>query len=649
MRNSGKDFYDFGHFRLDAEKHRLLRNGEIVPLSPKAMETLLVFVRNPGKPLERQELLQKVWADNFVEDANLTVAVSNLRKALGQDGETEEYIETIPRFGYRFVSEVRKVREEPAPLVIEKHTLEQTVIEEEFIQDAEPVAQAAEVRQRAPHAKRLTSALTRHKTASLLAALSIVVAALFTVRYFGNSEQQAGIATALAATPIKSIAVLPPKVLSTDAESASLSFGVADALSARLGSIRKLVVRPFSAVGHYSGTSQDALEAGRALKVDAVIEGSLQHEQGKLRLTLHLIQVSSGTQLWASSFDRNDADIFGLEDSVSEQVAEALSLNLQMDEKRWLAKRPTQNQEAYALYLQGNYFWNKRGNEVGKSYDYFRKAIELDPNFALPYVGLAKAYATASGREVDAEVLIEKALQLDPGLAEAHATYGFIKMFHHWDWAAAGQAFDRAIELDPNSVTAHHWKGVYLSLLGRLDEAKAEMHRALELDPLSMIIMADIGQLHYFAHEYDEAIDYCRRALALDGEFQIAHEYLRNIYAMKGMYQEAFDEWFKVGHPGSSFDPQERARSIYASYSFQSYAKKSLEDVARSRAGGNSPSPIFIAQNYMFTGDGEQALHWLNRAYEEHAFLLPYIKVDPIYEPLRNDPRFQAIVHNMGL
>jgi DNA-binding winged helix-turn-helix (wHTH) protein/TolB-like protein len=649
MRNIGKDFYEFGQYRFDVVRHRLSRDSRPVPLPPKAAEVLSVLLHNPGRAVEREELLRAVWADNFVEDANLTVAVSQLRKALGQNGGGE-YIETVPRFGYRFSAGVREVCEEPPPVVIEKLTLSQTVIEEEFVQDETGPAERAVTRGREPRAQRLTGLLTRRKTVGVLAAAALLAAASASSRYFKGTGRRPGGVAASAHAPIKSIAVLPPKTSGDDAESASLGLGIVDVLSTRLGGVRRLVVRAPNAASRYAGGDQDSLEAGRALGVDAVLEGSLQRERGKVRLTLRLLEVSDAAQLWAGSFDRDDADIFELEDSVSEQLVEALSLNHPDGERIALpSKRPTQNPEAYALYLKGNYFWNKRGREVGKSLAYFRRAIQLDPDFALPYVGLAKAYATAAGREAEAQTLVEKALQLDGELAEAHATSGFIRMFHHWDWAGAGRAFDRALELDPNSVTAHHWKGVYLSLLGRLDEAEAEMRRALELDPLSTVVMADIGQLHYFAHDYDGAAAYCEKALALDGESQLAHGYLKDIYVMRGMEREAIDEWLKEDGHAVGAKAFQGTGGTLAGTGFRNFVRTDLESLLSASDSERAITAPYISRRYMYTGDKEHALRWLKRAYKEHAFILPFVNVDPLYDPLRDDREFMDIVRGMGL
>jgi DNA-binding winged helix-turn-helix (wHTH) protein/TolB-like protein/Tfp pilus assembly protein PilF len=645
---SSRHFYEFGPFRLDAESHRLRRNGQPVHLSPKSLEALVVLVQNAGRPLEREALMRAVWADAFVEDANLTVAISNLRKALGQDGETAEYIETIPRVGYRFVAEVRECHEQTKPLIIEKRTHSRTVIEEEFVPENQPARVDHLVVHAAASRKRPGAIINQRYL--LIAVPVFLIAGLASAIYFYHGHTNAAAAGNLAAA-IHSIAVLPPKPLAAEPQNGSLSLGIADTLITRLSSVKRLTVRPTSAVASYVDNERDPISLGRALNVDAVLDGTLQRANGRTRVTLRLVTVAGGNQLWADIFDESDSDFFKLEDSISERVADALYKDLSNSEKARLSRQHTTNQEAYALYLQGNYFWNKRGSETGKSVEYLRKAIALDPNFAEAYATLAAVYATSKMPSADAAALIDKALQLDSNSAEAHATYGFIRMFDYWDWATAERELDRAIELDPNSSVAHHWKGVYLSIRGRLNEAKAEMQRALDLDPLSLIIMADLGQVYYFAHDYERAGEYCNRVLSFDRDFHDAHRYLIDIYRMKGMDREAFDELIKTdGYPTEA---ARSAEDLFRRQGLRGVLNQKLDAYlhdAKSDNDSRSQLALTIGGWYCRLGDNENALKWLAIAAEKpQSFLTPYVTVDPLYDPLRQDPRFKEILTRIGV
>jgi DNA-binding winged helix-turn-helix (wHTH) protein/TolB-like protein/Tfp pilus assembly protein PilF len=653
MRNPEKHFYDFGPFRFDPEKQRLLRDGNLVSLKPKAMDALLVLVQNKGKLLEREALMQAVWADSFVEDANLTVAISSLRKALGQNGETAEYIETIPRVGYRFVAEVKEVWETPAPLIVEKHTRSQTVIEEEFVEDASVHVGKVIAHPRNSGAVPLPVVFGQHRTAAFLTIIILVCVALGGVVYFKPGQRGAAEARNLRARSIRSLAVLPPKVLNA-ADDPSLSLSMADALITKLTGLRKITLRPTSSISRYVATNIDSVTVGRSLGVDAVLQGTLRSEGGRLRLTLQLIDVASGAEIWAGKFDESDSNISRLQDAVSQQMMDVLLLNLTLDEKTEFTKRQTQNPEAYALYLRGNYFWNKRGVESVKAAQYYRKAIELDPNYARAYVGLATVDACEHIPSPEAQAMVELALQLDNNLSEAHATYGFIKMFHYWDWEGAERELNRAIELDPNSVTAHHWKGVYLSIRSRLDEAKIEMHQALELDPLSIPVMADIGQLHYFAREYDQAIEYCNRALSIDPDFQMAHRYLEDIYRAKGMETEAMVEWAEYNnyfwkYVGMEPAARQKAREHFLTAGSKRMASEELQWVLAQKETERRPLAHRLAQLYCILGDKQQAVRWLSMSIAKPSFWLVYIGLDPSFDSLRNEPGFKEVLEKMHL
>jgi len=634
MRTSPRQFYDFGSFRVDPERHRLLRGGETVVLPTKCFETLLLLVQNPGKLLSREELLNAVWTGAFVEDANLTVAISTLRKALGQ--EAQSYIETVPRLGYRFLGDVEIATEEPKPVIVEKHRVSRTIIEEEV----------SEV----PATRRFKS-LAGLRVSQVVTLLAIVAVAIGAFVYFRPADRH----TALASSnnsflPIRSIVVLPPKSLtSTSTDNSSLSLGVADALITRLGGVRDLSVRPTSVSMRYVNSNQDPVDIGRALTVDAVLEGSLQRENGRVRLTLRMINVSNGAQIWSANFEESDKDIFRLQDSLSQEVAKKLFGELSKPEMEHLSRRQTHNAQAYAAYVKGMYIWGRRGSQVVESLPYFRQAIELDPNFAEAYVGLATVDATVGIPSPEAETLIARALQLNDSLAEAHATNALIKMFHHWDWQTTEQELDKAIELDPNSVSAHHWKGVYLSLRGRLDEAKAEMHYALTLDPTSPIIMADIGQLHYFSHEYDQAVEYCNRALSFDPQSQMPQIYLFDIYLAKGMDNEALKHLaiFDTGTPESAYTNKTIVE--FQKSGLNAVIKGQLEGFSRLGQDAQLNLALKIAHYNMVLKNPDESLRWLERTPERPNFFLPYIAVDPLYDSVRSNPRFQAALTRLNL
>ena len=638
--------YEFGPFRLEVERHRLLRDGEVLAVPPRALDALLMLVQRRWQMVRRQDLMEAIWVDTFVEDSNLTVAVSQLRKALGEN-ERARYIETIPRVGYRFVGDVREVIEEPGPLIVEKRTQSRTVIAEEIEPDVSPPSADPLTIVAPSRLKIVLPNLTPRR--GFVAVAAAIVVSLGSLIYFQRTAQNAATSGTFAAAGIRSLAVLPPKPIGPESESASVSLGIADSLITRLGAIHNLSVRPTSAVARYVDQNEDPLSTARGLKVDAVLDGTIQHDHGRTRITLRLLNTTNGNQLWAGNFDEADADIFKLQDSISQRVAEALSPNLTKDQREQLVRRQTTNKEAYALYVKGNYFWNKRGPEAARSKEYLRRAVELDPNFAQAYATLAAVDAATSAiPSPEAEALVDKALQLDDSLAEAHATLGFIRMFHHWDWPTAEKELNRAVELDPNSAVAHHWKGVYLSIVGRSDEAKAEMHRALDLDPLSLIIMADIGQLHYFAHEYDQALDYCNRALALDPDFWTAHEYLLDIYHAKGMNQESLEELLKLDYRESTPEVRQHVEEMYARGGINAVFAEQLNSYLKDP--NNERRSIIIAKWYSRLGDYQRALYWLNQAASANSsFWTAYMKVEPLYEPLHNDRRFSQIVNRMGL
>jgi tetratricopeptide (TPR) repeat protein len=411
------------------------------------------------------------------------------------------------------------------------------------------------------------------------------------------------------------------------------------------------MVRPTSAVQKFGKNDQDPLAAGRELSVELVLDSRVQRIGERIRVTVQLINTAGGATLWTEKFDVRFTDIFAVQDSISNHLSEAIRLNLTDEERRLLTKRHTDNTEAYEAYLKGRYFWNKRTQPgYDQARGFFQRAIALDPGYAQAYVGLADTYAFLREHGKVKEQLV-KALELDDTLAEAHASLAFnYKFSTEWDWPAAEAEFKRAIEINPNYATAHHWYAYYLAAMGRFDEAINEIKRARELDPLSIIINTDVGEMLYYARRYDEAIAVYRSSLEMDPNFGVAHYLLAYAYEHKGMYEEAIREFQKalLTHAPSAKHLRGWLGRCYAAMGKKDEAVKILDELKTlpTRAPG---MPLQMASIYGALGDKDQAFEWLERAYEEHDYDMIQITMDPRHDNLRSDPRFQDLLRRMNL
>jgi len=634
MIGSSRQSYQFGEFRLDPEKRRLWRGGELVQLTPKAIETLLVLVRRRGELVERDALISAVWRDVAVEDGNLSVTISMLRKALGTDGDGRRFIETVPRLGYKFVADVREAFEEPA-LIVEKRTLARLTIEQEPSEQLESKT-------------RITG---RRRMFAIAAIVFISACGLV---YFARSllaRNDAGVSR-----HIKSIAILPFKTIGYDNERSHQGLGLADILITRLSNIQDLNVRPTSAVMQFENHEGDSASIGRTLQVEAVMEGTLYLTSDKVRVTARLMRVSDQSSLWAGEFEEPMDDELRLQDEIARVVADGLAVNLSGTERRFLAKRYTESADAYQLYLKGRYHWNKRNNEgLSESQRLFRNAIEKDPGFALAYAGLADSLIFSYDTS-EASAALDRALELDPTLAEAHSTKGFFEAIHNWRWQAAEAEFKRGIELNPGYATAHHWYAMLLGIEGRNEEAKAEMRRALEIDPLSYNFLADLGQILYFNHEYDLAKGYCQKALELYPGFGYAHGYLSEIYLLTNEYdaaiQETVTEMAELGIAGTESPGVRRSRERSLASIADSAKRAGLKDYLE-RIVSATPTEANMyyghARAYALLGDKEKALDNLEKGFELRAFMMPWVKANPIFDSLHMERRYQDLLRRMGL
>jgi DNA-binding winged helix-turn-helix (wHTH) protein/TolB-like protein/Tfp pilus assembly protein PilF len=649
-------FYEFGLFRLDPIRRRLSCDGKFIQLYPKAVEALIILVEHSGEILEREALMSALWPDTIVEESNLTVAISHLRRVLGKNGNgLAEFIQTIPRVGYRFVAEVRTdeeqavplrsaSRDRPQPNIVVDHGNGAVFESKELIPDRARELVVSAKRQR-----------IRWPRVALAAASLLVLAVIGWLLFSARSPKLPG-----GTAQVKTMAVLPFKMLNTDPTDEYLGVGLADALITQIGRIRQILVRPTGAVQKYAEShTQDPLTAGRELRVEAVLDGTVQREADNLRVTVRLLRVGDGAVLWSGKFDEKFRDVFTVQESIAQEVARALIWNLSAEDTKLLTKRHTDNVDAYRLYLKGRYFWNKRTPAgLQQSLAYFRQAIDLDPTYALAYSGLADCYAVLGwygNHPFDetfpkAKALAEKALEIDSGLAEPHATLALALHSYYSAWARAENEYKRALELNPNYATAHDWYGWYLIEVGRRDESVQEMKRALELDPVSLQINADLGAVLLDAYRLDEAIKYLKAALEMDQDFTEAHFTLGRAYLQKGDFERSITEYEKARE--LSHDRPDVLSELGNAYALAGKTAKAMSILSQlnEMPKQNNVSPYHLAIVFVGLGEKEKALAALEAAASQgHSGFLVGLKAEPTFDPLRNEPRFQKVLMSIGL
>jgi eukaryotic-like serine/threonine-protein kinase len=504
-------------------------------------------------------------------------------------------------------------------------------------------------------AEYLVSEIRRHKRAAVLVLATLVIAAataLVSLWAINKPKLPASDAS------LKTIAVLPFKPIVADNRDEALELGMADSLITRLSNIRQVIVRPTSAVRKYTGLEQDPVAAGRELNVDLVLDGSMQKAGERIAVRVRLVSVPDGKPLWAGQFDEKLADIFSVQDSISSKVAAALALTLSGKEEAQLTSHYTENSDAYRLYINGRYYWSER-TEAGlkKGIEYFQQAINADPNYPLAYSGLADSYTTVgylsylAPKEAfpKAREAAEKAIKLDATLAEPHASLAYYKLYYDWNWEEAEKEFKLAIALNPNYATAHEWYGVYLTAMGRSDQALAELERAQELDPLSLTIGTDLGFELYYSQQYDQAIKQLTSTIEKNPEFPLAHLWLGRAYQQQGRYEEAIAEFKKTNSVLRDW-PVTIAGigNVYGVWGKKNEALQVLKELGR-LAKEKYVTPYGIALVYAGLGDKDQAFKWLNEAYEQRAHWLVWLKLDPRWDNLRTDPRFAKLLQRMNL
>jgi DNA-binding winged helix-turn-helix (wHTH) protein/TolB-like protein/Tfp pilus assembly protein PilF len=606
--------YEFGRFRLNVAERVLLRDGELVSLTPKVFDILLTLVESCGQVVSKEDLMKRVWPNTFVEEGNLTQNISLLRKALGETPGGVQFIETVPRRGYRFVAETNLTAADFSPVVSAE------------IPTVPVTAAAAPARRRMP---------------AFAVAAGLIVASIIGLMYFTSKAGNTA--------PIQSIAVLPFVDESADPDGEYINDKIAESLINSLSKLPQLRVVPRSVVAGYKGKDLDPRKIGEELNVRAVVTGRMRRHGDIISIQADLIDLQNVAQLWGQHYDHKVSDVLLVQDDISRDIFENLRLKLNVEEKKQL--------EAYRLYLKGRNSWNKRtGDALQEAIGFFNQAIDIDPNNSAAYAGLADCYnmLVVYGRLQPkegfpkAKEAAAKALEIDESSAEAHSSMAFIKFRWDWDRAETEREFQEAIKLKPAYAPAHQWYSSYLVAVERFDEAIAEAKRTEELEPLSFVASSHLGWIYYLSGKNDEAIEQCRKILELDPSSFPARRYLGLAYEAKGMYPEAISE-FQTGVKLSG-SPLMLALlgHAYAVAGKKAEAQQVLNDLQQLQEQ-RYVSPYTVAAIYAWLGDQEQALKWLDRAVEERDIWLMNLKVDPVFAKLRSQRKFTDILARIRL
>jgi TolB-like protein/DNA-binding winged helix-turn-helix (wHTH) protein/Tfp pilus assembly protein PilF len=631
MLSSLQHLIRFADFEVDLRAGELRKEGVKIRLQEQPFRVLTILLDFAGEVVTREELRSRLWpADTFVDfDHRLAAAISKLRDALDDSAESPRFIETVGRRGYRFLPPVESA---------------------EALADTVGGSQAqASLELPAGTSRAWEAAWPRAALAGGALVLLLVLGFLLLRRWR---------LTDFALPRISSIAVLPLENLSNDPEQQYFVEGITDEINTDLAKLPGIRVISRTSAMQYKNTHKTMPEIARELNVDAVVEGTVLRVGNRVRICTQLVYAPADRHIWAQAYERDLKDVLTLQANLAQDIAGEIQLKLTSQQRANLGTAHTVDPEAHELYLKGRYFWNKRDQEgFTKAIDYFQQAIAKDPTYAAAYAGLADSYALSGGFNLvpvgqampRAQAAAEKALELDGNLGEAHASLGLIAPFNNWNWADAERHYERAIELNPNYATAHHWYAEgYLMPVGRADEAIAEIRKAQALDPLSAVIATDLGKELYFVRRYDEALVELRRALELDPNFVSAHNWISDTLLEKRLYNDAIAELEKT-------KPFKEER-VYIRQTAYLYARTGRRAEARAALArslqlsqGKQVSSGAVALTYAALGEKNESFQWLEKAYTDRSSFMTSLKYWSVFDPLRSDPRYTDLLRRVGL
>jgi TolB-like protein/DNA-binding winged helix-turn-helix (wHTH) protein/Tfp pilus assembly protein PilF len=628
----------FGVFEADFPDGELTKQGKRISLQEQPFRLLAMLLERPGELVTREEVRQRLWPSTIVDfDHGLNKAINKIRDALGDSADKPRFVETVARRGYRFLADVQVVdRPEPGSATIRRGS------------SAVP-ADATK-----PSSGPTTAPTTTVRRRPFLIWLACTAASMLVLITGWELYLR------LHAYPaIHSLVVLPLANLSDDPSQDYFADGMTDELITQLGQISALRVISSTSAMAYKNVHKPLADIARELDVQAVVEGSVLRVGDRIRINAQLIRVPADRHLWAQSYEGNFRDTLALQGEVSQAIASQIQATVSRREQAALSKPTTVNAEAHEAYLKGRYFWNKR-DAVGlkKAIEYFQRAIAADPSYAAAYSGLADAYALAGGWEYGVLSLQEaaplakeaaaKAVLLDPALSEAHTSLAFTLDLYPWDWDGSEKEFRRALELNPNYATAHHWYGYHLMMMGRDEQGIAELRRAENLDPLSLIISAGLADVLYIAHRFDEAMRQLQKTLEMDPTFAVAHYQMGQVLVQQHRFDAAVAEFLRaIALSGHSPAYDANLAYAYALSGHTADARRIAGELEQQWSESSGSIGANMAIIYAGLGDADQAMRWLNQVYG--ARLDPVILVRPQFDTLRSDPRFKEFMRRLRL
>lgn len=624
----------FGVFEIDLQEGELRRAGLRQKLGPQSFQVLQAMLERPGEIVTRDELRKRLWSDNIFVDYELALkkCVTRIRLVLGDSADSPRFIETVPRRGYRFIAPVQRLAQ---------------ITEPSAVINSVDAPSAVSSREEIPSPILRPIRKSRPAVIGLVVVLVFAIAAIIT--YFlpwRTSVRQGG-----ATRAIKALAVLPFENLSPGNDSAYFAEGMTDELITQVAKVSGARVISRTSVMPYEGKRRPLHEIANALNVDAVVEGTVLHFGTRVRITAQLIQVDPEKHLWADSYDREERDVLALQSELARDIAQII--NAKVAQHTTLPNAPV-NVEAHEAYLRGRYWWHRRGREEEeKGFQYFQRAVELDPSYAPAWAGVADSYLVMAhhggmaAREAlpKAESAALRALSLDNSLAEAHTSLAMVKMSFDWDYPAAEKEFRRAIELDANYATAHHWYAHDLVVMSRFPEALTEIQIAHELDPYSIVINTWWGRVFYYERDYTRAAAQFRSMLELGPEVRpIGYQELATVYEQQGKFDQA-TEYRRLAFlaEGKREDAELLAR-VYHAGGRDAYWRERIRLAER-----DTIPPFDLAKLHALAGNNQAALNLLERAYDERWPWLNFMAREPAFDSIRLSQRYQRLASTVGV